>query len=156
VGDLSAHFDMAEGACPDGCGFGTRREDYPPSTVQLVEEMRGLLGRPVHVNSWCRCQRQNALDGGVPNSAHLRGDAVDIRIAGGLERYDVSITAVLAALRRTLRAQAYPIPVWLQDWRLIEFGLRGLGLGKGFVHVDTDLALRRPSAWGYGLEGGGG
>jgi zinc D-Ala-D-Ala carboxypeptidase len=48
-----------------------------PRLVAAMEIVRGLVQRPVHVNSWCRCPQHNAKEGGAPDSQHLRGLAVD-------------------------------------------------------------------------------
>lgn len=48
----------------------------------LVEEVldpaREKLGKPITVNSGFRCTKHNAGVGGVANSQHLRGEAVDL------------------------------------------------------------------------------
>lgn len=47
-------------------------------TANGMEAVRHLLGdRPIHVNSGYRCPAVNKAVGGVPNSAHLTGFAVD-------------------------------------------------------------------------------
>ncbi|NLC24645.1 MAG: DUF882 domain-containing protein [Oxalobacter sp.] len=48
----------------------------------VLEEVRALFGKPVHINSGYRCPELNKAVGGVRNSAHLTGYAVDIRISG--------------------------------------------------------------------------
>ena len=48
------------------------------ATAQRMERIRALLGnRPVVVTSWFRCEALNAAVGGVPDSAHRLGYAVD-------------------------------------------------------------------------------
>jgi hypothetical protein len=150
---LSKNFTTEECRCRCGCGLGDKPGEYPFDTVALVQEMRDIKGGPLAVNSWLRCQRYNAMVGGVANSAHTRGTAVDLGANYGLGRYDLIILAVLAAVK-TL----HHIPG--VDWHLVFLTirdvLRGVGVGKSFVHVDTDRISPRPSAWGYGSEGGGG
>src|SRR5699024_9618023 len=47
-------------------------------TAQRMERIRAVLGdNPIHVNSWFRCEELNAAVGGVSNSAHRLGYAVD-------------------------------------------------------------------------------
>lgn len=47
-------------------------------TAQGMEKVRELLGnRPVIVTSWYRNPQVNAAVGGVPNSQHAKGEAVD-------------------------------------------------------------------------------
>ncbi len=50
--------------------------------VELAEQVRGHFGKPVVVSSGLRCKRHNAACGGVANSRHLTGRAVDFRVAG--------------------------------------------------------------------------
>jgi hypothetical protein len=150
---LSPNLTTEEGRCRCGCGLGERPEEYPPDTVALVQTMRDIKGGPLWVNSWLRCQRYNALVGGVENSAHVRGTAVDLGARNAVDRYNLIVLAVLAAIRTLHHVPGI-------DWHLLFLTLRdplrGIGLAKTFVHVDTDSVCARPAAWGYGPEGGGG
>ena len=47
-------------------------------TAQGLERIRGLVGKPIHVNSGYRSPKVNAAVGGQPNSQHMRGEAADI------------------------------------------------------------------------------
>lgn len=83
MGDLSEHFSTLEFACSCGCGFGLEVDDVAPQLVALLEDLRARAGgRPIHINSGCRCPTRNREVGGVRNSQHLRGTAADIVIAG--------------------------------------------------------------------------
>jgi len=42
-----------------------------------MEEVRALLGHPIHVDSWYRSAELNHAVGGAVSSAHLKGYAVD-------------------------------------------------------------------------------
>jgi uncharacterized protein YcbK (DUF882 family) len=80
---LSKHFTAEEFACSCGCGFGLEIDDVAPELVCALEVLRLMCdGRPVRVNSGCRCPKHNRAIGGVRNSQHLRGTAADIRIDG--------------------------------------------------------------------------
>lgn len=47
-------------------------------TALQMEQVRSILGdKPILINSWYRSPQVNKAVGGVPTSAHLRGDAVD-------------------------------------------------------------------------------
>jgi hypothetical protein len=150
---LSKNFTTEEGQCRCGCGFGSKPEEYPLDILALVQGMRDIKRGPLHVNSWGRCARYNAQVGGVDGSAHTRLTAVDLGAAYGLGRYDLILLAVLAALK-----DMHNIPG--MDWPVVFLtvrdALRGIGVGQSFVHVDVDRISPRPSAWGYGSEGGGG
>ena len=44
----------------------------------ILDPLRELYGRPIHVTSGYRCPKLNRLVGGAPNSQHMRGEASDI------------------------------------------------------------------------------
>ena len=46
--------------------------------IPILEELRARTGEPVIITSGFRCQVHNHEVGGVPNSFHKRGQAVDI------------------------------------------------------------------------------
>lgn len=48
-----------------------------PRTAVRMEKVRALLGCPIVINSWYRSAELNAAIGGVKNSDHLTGCAVD-------------------------------------------------------------------------------
>lgn len=50
--------------------------------VQLAESARKHFGRPAYVVSGLRCQEWNRIQGGVVNSQHMYGEAVDLQIKG--------------------------------------------------------------------------
>lgn len=50
--------------------------------VELVDDLREKAGRPAHASSGLRCSVWNSIQGGVPNSRHLRGKALDFSVEG--------------------------------------------------------------------------
>lgn len=48
----------------------------------VLQPLRDKLGKPIIVTSGFRCQKLNQAVGGVPNSQHLTGQAVDIVVNG--------------------------------------------------------------------------
>jgi peptidoglycan hydrolase-like protein with peptidoglycan-binding domain len=50
--------------------------------VRLAENIRGYFGKPGHRSSGLRCSQWNAIQGGVSNSKHMYGKALDFRIEG--------------------------------------------------------------------------
>ena len=50
--------------------------------MELADQARAHFGRPAHVVSGLRCHRWNQIQGGVANSQHQYGEAMDIRIDG--------------------------------------------------------------------------
>jgi Peptidase M15 len=51
--------------------------DHLKVTAAGLEQVRALLGSPLHIDSGYRSPALNAAVGGVPNSAHLTGYAAD-------------------------------------------------------------------------------
>jgi len=50
--------------------------------VKLAEKVRGYFGKPAHRSSGLRCKTWNAIQGGVADSRHMSGKALDFRIEG--------------------------------------------------------------------------
>ena len=50
--------------------------------VQLVDDLRQRAGCPAHASSGLRCSTWNAIQGGVANSRHLTGKALDFSVEG--------------------------------------------------------------------------
>ena len=120
MGDLSDHFSKYEFRCKCGCGY----DDVQPLLVSMLEWMRVTLGRPMVINSGCRCRPYNTLIGGNPNSEHMDGQAADIRIGNSAQRREMVKLA----------------------W---EAGFKRLGVANGFVHVDTDTYKPQDRLWLY-------
>ena len=52
------------------------------AAVRLADRARAHFGRPGHNVSFLRCREWNRLQGGVANSQHMYGEAMDLRIEG--------------------------------------------------------------------------
>lgn len=50
--------------------------------VELVDDLREAAGRPGHRSSGLRCKTWNAIQGGVADSRHMTGKALDFYIEG--------------------------------------------------------------------------
>ena len=50
--------------------------------VQIADQIREHFGKPCIVNSGCRCTSHNKKVGGVTNSRHLSGKAIDLYVQG--------------------------------------------------------------------------
>ena len=127
MGDLSRDFDRAEFACKDGCGANLIR----PRLVDALQDMRRQLGRPIAIRSGCRCPAWNAHEKGKPDSAHLclpeegeLGEAADLVAATSRDRYQLVAAALITGIRR-------------------------IGIGKDFVHVDVDVGKDQDVLWLY-------
>ena len=77
------YFKRSEFRCK--CG-GRYCSGYPAemqeAVVKIADDAREHFGRPAHVVSGLRCDRWNAIQGGVANSQHMHGEAIDLRIEG--------------------------------------------------------------------------
>ena len=90
--------------------------------AEELEKVRPAFG-PIVIRSGFRCAKENRKVGGVANSYHLLGLAVDIGVLTDSGRY---------ALIRAL----------------LDHGWRRLGIGKNIVHADVGPS-RLPVIWTY-------
>ena len=89
------------------CRCGEYHEPYcdgfpvlPDRTLlELADDIREQFGRPAHRSSAIRCTRHNADEGGVANSRHLSGKALDFFIEG------ITGAQLLAAVQRDKRCR---------------------------------------------------
>lgn len=115
-GQITPHFSWEEAVCSCGCAMPKAVREQVVLAAVMVEQVRAALGgRPMKVLSWYRCPKWNARVGGVPNSQHLLGRAIDF-VVRGLSPEKTQAEIVLLNL--------YPGTV------------RGLGKYAGFTHID--------------------
>ncbi len=107
-------------ACPDGCGL----DNVSEALIKLIETIGEITRRQIIITSAARCGAYNKQIGGAPNSAHLRGFAVDIACYTIHERW-LLLTAASAV------------------------GITRVGVGRGFVHLDIDPTLPAQTMWLY-------
>lgn len=89
-----------------------------PELFLLLDKARGLAGVPFIITSGLRSVSQNASVGGKPNSAHLKGLAVDLLCTDNLKR-TVMIKGVLQSG-----------PVFLE-------------IAKAHLHIDLDATIHQ-------------
>lgn len=80
---LSPHFSLNEVKC--GCIRHKRDEPYcnvSPRLLMLAEKIRERFDCPMITHSVCRCKESNEEAGGVKNSQHLEGKAMDFHVKG--------------------------------------------------------------------------
>ena len=77
------YFQRSEFKCKCGGQF---CDGYPAemqeAVVRIADAAREHFGKPAHVISGLRCPQWNAHEGGVANSQHMYGEAIDLRIDG--------------------------------------------------------------------------
>lgn len=77
------HFKRAEFVCKCGgryCNGDTA--EMNPELVRLADRVREHFNKPIRVTSGIRCPKHNANSGGVANSRHLSGKAMDFSVEG--------------------------------------------------------------------------
>lgn len=72
------YFGKDEFACRCGCGSSEMEEKL----IKAADKVRGHFGNPMTVSSGRRCATHNARVGGVSNSRHLSGKAMDFCVRG--------------------------------------------------------------------------
>jgi len=117
--DHIKHFKPEEFACPC-CGVSAVRKEL----VVKLDQLRDIVGFPLIITSGYRCPKHNAEIGGVPDSAHTKGLAVDISISTSPKRY------------RVIRAA-------------ITLGFKRIGIAKNFIHLDIDKEKKQEVLWLY-------
>lgn len=125
MGDISLYFDRKEFTCKCGCG----RNNISLNLVFELNRLRGFYGKPIYINSGCRCIEHNTDVGGKPNSAHIcegkEGEAVDIKIVSG--------------------GQLFTLLGIIYKWQLF----KRIGIGTTLLHVDISTVLPSPTVWVY-------
>lgn len=99
-------------ACVPSCSL----QDMDAGFMQTLDALRAQAGIPLVLNCAYRSRAWDISKGRSGNSAHTRGKAADIRCNAGATRMKI----VKAAL---------------------SLGIKRIGIGKNFVHVDTDSSL---------------
>ncbi len=92
--------------------------------IEILEKLREYLKEPVIITSAYRCEGHNRAIGGVSNSAHVKGYAVDIKVLSSQTRY---------------RVIEY----------LLKEGINRIGIAKDFIHFDLDPEKPQNVIWHY-------
>lgn len=92
--------------------------------LMKLDEVRETAGIPLVLNCAYRTKATDIAKGRSGNSAHTKGMGVDIRCNTSQNRMKI----IRAAL---------------------DCGIRRIGIGKTFVHIDTDESLPQNVIWHY-------
>ena len=108
------NFNVNEFACHCGCGYNI----IDQRIIDIAQKIRDRAGAPIHINSGCRCEKNNARAGGVKGSFHVQGKAADLSCSIGALKLFAIICDMKA--RGELSELEYAI----------------LYIKKNFVHID--------------------
>ena len=82
IWDSIKHFRKEEFRCKCGKYCDGYPAEMDRQVVRAADKVREHFGEQAHVSSGLRCEKHNAAVGGVANSRHLTGKAMDFRISG--------------------------------------------------------------------------
>ena len=78
-------FDREEFRCQCGGKYCNGFPNEPhEATVRFADAIRRRVGKPIRVNSGLRCPTWNSIQGGVANSNHMTGGAMDLGCPAGV------------------------------------------------------------------------
>ena len=115
--NVTRHLTWKELACKDGTGYPFKfaEDGRVYRLAQVFENIRSMcLDKPIKIHSAYRTPEWNKKVGGVANSQHVQGIALD--------------------LEHTVMSNAMFHALILENWRAL--GVRGIGHYKNFVHID--------------------
>jgi len=121
------YFKAEEFDSPDAPGSG---EIMDFDFVTTLDKIRSDFGQPIHINSGVRSAKHNEEVGGVESSAHTEGHAADITIFH-------RVPGIVSFRRARIVMLA------------IVHGIKRIGIGKNFVHLDNSPTHPSPRIWLY-------
>lgn len=92
--------------------------------VEMLDKARDIAGVPFKINSGFRTPEQNKKVGGVKDSSHMSGKAVDIACTSDSNRWKIINS-------------------------LIDVGFNRVGISKNFIHCDLDKSKSSNVIWLY-------
>jgi len=92
--------------------------------IYRLDIIREILGKPLVVQSGCRCKTRNILEGGAENSDHLKGRAVDVKAIDSHTRFVIINHA-------------------------IALGINRIGVGRQFIHLGRNSENSQEVFWLY-------
>lgn len=117
----SRYFAEAEfRRCTPACSL----QDMDRASMWIFDAVREAAGIPLVINCAYRSPEWDRSKGRSGNSAHCRGMAIDIRCTTSENRMKIIVAAV-------------------------EVGVKRIGIGKHYIHLDTDDSLPQNVIWHY-------
>ena len=117
------YFNLSEFDSPDEVDSGYNMDSH---FMRKLDEAREIAGIPFKVNSGYRSISHNKKVGGVSNSSHIKIPccAADIHANTSRDRFLIMSAA-------------------------IKVGINRIGIGKNFIHLDTDKTKSQDVTWHY-------
>lgn len=107
-------------ACTPSCSIIDMDGDF----MEMLDKLRDIAGIPIVINCAYRSREWDLKKGRSGNSAHTKGKAADIRYTTSSEAYKIIYAAM-------------------------QLGIRRIGLGKNFIHLDNDETLPQNVFFNY-------
>lgn len=108
---MTKYFVDKELCCKCGCGYTITDKEF----LELLDEAREEAGIPFVITSGARCTKHNKEVGGVSDSAHTKGLAVDISFKNSQECFKIIDSLIGVGFKRI-----------------------GINFDKQFIHCDVD------------------
>jgi len=101
--------------CPCGCGL-QLQERVVRFLIDLEKHYKEIIHKEIVITSSARCMTHNAKVGGVANSTHIKGLAIDLGFSNSHELFTIQKFA-------------------------FEYGVKRMGINfaKNFIHIDFAL-----------------
>jgi len=114
-------FTPTETECRCGCGM-----QIDDALLKQLNDARAIAGVPFVITSGARCPWHNKQVGGVEDSSHTKGLAVDIAVPSSERTFHIMKGLMDAGFKRI-----------------------GWNQSKKFIHADIDYAKALPSLFKY-------
>lgn len=101
---VSKYAALSEVACKCGCSMIPTKE-----MLDKFDEIREKFGKPIHISSGFRCEKQNKKIGGSAKSNHCSGLAIDVVRTDSLEDFIVKNLETLNIYIEDLKST----PTWI-------------------------------------------
>lgn len=92
---------------------GSGKEKMDTNLIMILDNMRHRSQLAYKINSGFRTEAYNEKIGGVKNSSHIKGKAVDIAAPDSKTKFSIIESA-------------------------LHFGIQRIGVGTNFIHIDID------------------